>query len=166
MINFDYASPVLSTFQLLQYGYRFTNAGKEIKSFHGILASTTSLLVHVKPSLREVAKQLSVNDKTWIEGELERTEKALKQAENIVKHRAHKSMRRRRLRDLGWVFKNKETAAMLTNEVLQCHQTLTVIYLELKVIEGMRSRQGVTLTSDTEADLSSWLKKRFMENIR
>jgi hypothetical protein len=75
-------------------------------------------------------------------------------------------MRRRRLRDLGWVFKNKETAAMLTNEVLQCHQTLTVIYLELKVIEGMRSRQGVTLTSDTEADLGSWLKKRFMENIR
>jgi hypothetical protein len=166
MICFDYAGLVLSIFQVLQYGYRFTSAGKEIKSFHSILASTTSLLVHVKLSLREVAKQLSVNDKIWIEGELKRTEKALKQAENIVKHRAHKSMSRRRLRDLGWVFKNKETAAVFTNEVLQCHQTLTVIYLELKVIEGMRSRQGVTLTSDTEADLGSWLKKKFMENIR
>jgi hypothetical protein len=145
-MNLDFFSPILSIIGLIQYAYRFTGAGKEIKIYACIIANTSSLLSHVILNLEPRVDDFSHARKRWIDAQNKCAETALREAKNVMEDRMNRSAGRRRLRDLGWVLKSKEEAQTCKEAVLQCHQTLLEIKMELALLEGMRSWCGDTFS--------------------
>ncbi len=152
MMNADFFSSIVSALGLIQYIYRFTSAQHEIETDHNIRDRTSTFLFHISKDLETRTGCLSNRRKQLIDADIKHLKLLLKDVKNAAGDRAVKGIVRRRLRDLEWVFKNKEAAQMSKDAALHDHLML-LTNMMLAVLESIRPCCGDTFTPELDTPL-------------
>ncbi|PGH16238.1 hypothetical protein AJ80_05261 [Polytolypa hystricis UAMH7299] len=132
-MSVDILGNIVSVLDLVDYGYRFANARKEIDVFRKIVDNTFSLLTSVQENLRATEILLTTRDRDKIYDEIKRAKTLLEKAKRMAGD-AGQSQKR----NVGWVFKTKNPAAMYQAAVLQWHHTLLSRQVELAILRSAR----------------------------
>ncbi|KKZ68448.1 hypothetical protein EMCG_05907 [[Emmonsia] crescens] len=136
MAEFALWSPIVSFLTLIEYINGLAGAQGEMRTADDILNCTSDLLTGVKHDFERLQDYLSRSRKRYAQRQIDRTGKELKKAQEIINVNKDHSTGIRRIKDIGWVLKNKAEFQTCLTALHQYHITLSQIRLELAFLES------------------------------
>ncbi|EEH40803.2 hypothetical protein PAAG_02779 [Paracoccidioides lutzii Pb01] len=136
MASFDVWSPIISFLAMIQYINALVGARGEMRSVDGIINCTYDVFLTVKEDFEKLQEYLPSSRKRYFERQINRTERELKKARDILDIEEDQNMGKRRINDIYWVLKRKADLQICLTALHQCHSTLLEIRLELAILEN------------------------------
>ncbi|EEQ90454.1 hypothetical protein RJZ56_006810 [Blastomyces dermatitidis] len=136
MTDFAVWSPIVSFLTLIQYINGFAGAAGEMRTADDIINCTSDLLIGVKYDFENFRNYLPSSRRRYTERQIDRTDKELKKAQQIIAGSKDKNAAKRRINDICWVLKTKAELQTCLTALRLYHITLSQIRSELAFLES------------------------------